>query len=122
MHLHIDEKWYAIKIPESFKNNSNPKQNLDVYILDKYIFCDILGIDDSRVSNKIKYVNGDVNIETLLSPIHKGFYKAAFTLSSVTVDEIIQVSDFGETMPPKSTWIEPKLRSGLVLHRFEMNL
>lgn len=121
MHLHIDEKWYCLKIPQSFKNNSNPKQNLDVYILDKYIFCDILGIEDSRLSNKIKYVNGDVSMETLLSPIHKGFYKAAFTLSSVTVDEIIQVSDFGETMPPKSTWIEPKLRSGLVLHRFEMN-
>ncbi len=122
INLFLDENWYALKIPEKYKNNSNPKQNLDVYILDKYIFCDILGIEDTRTSKNIKYVNGEVNTDVLLSPVRKGIQKAAFTLSPVTVEEIIQVSDYDETMPPKSTWIEPKLRSGLVLHRFEMNL
>ena len=122
INLFLDEKWYSLKIPEKFKNISNPKQALDVYILDKYIFGEVLGIKDTRSSNKISYVNGDISMDVLLAPVHKAFCSAVFALSPVTVEEIIQVSDYDETMPPKSTWIEPKLRSGLLVHRFNKNV
>jgi len=116
--LFIKEKWYEIRIPASMKQDPNPKHNLDVYILDHFIFGKILGIKDSRTSTNIRYVNGEIGLKTLILPVKKEEMKAAFVLSAITVEDMIHVSDYEETMPPKSTWIEPKMRSGLVMYNF----
>ena len=116
--LYIKDKWYELHIPEELKKNENPRYNLDVHILDQYIFKDILGIKDSRTSSCIKYMNGETDLKYLIEPIQKGTAKAAFVLKGITVADVMKVSDYNETMPPKSTWIEPKMRSGLLLNRF----
>lgn len=116
--LFLKDKWYELVVPEELKKNENPRYNLDVHILDQYIFKDILGIKDSRTSSCIKYMNGETDLKYLIEPIQKGNAKAAFVLKGVTIDEVMKVSDYNETMPPKSTWIEPKMRSGLLLNRF----
>jgi uncharacterized protein (DUF1015 family) len=116
--LFIKDKWYEIHIPDSIKNDPNPKHDLDVYILDHFIFGKILGIDDTRTSSNIKYVNGETPMKALLAPIKKGDMKAVFMLNAVSIEDVIHVSDYMETMPPKSTWIEPKMRSGLLLYKF----
>jgi uncharacterized protein (DUF1015 family) len=116
--LFIKDKWYEIHIPESLKNDPNPKHDLDVYILDHFIFGNILGMDDTRTTSNIRYVNGETDMKALMAPVKKGEMKAAFVLNAVSIEDVIHVSDYHETMPPKSTWIEPKMRSGLLLYKF----
>jgi uncharacterized protein (DUF1015 family) len=116
--LFIKENWYEIHIPANLKKDPNPKHDLDVYILDHVIFGKIMGIKDSRTSSNIRYVNGETDLKTLIAPVKRGEVKAAFVLNPMSIADMVRVSDFGETMPPKSTWIEPKMRSGLLLNRF----
>jgi len=116
--LFIKDNWYEIHIPEALKRDPNPKHDLDVYILDKYIFGKILGIQDSRTSPIIRYVNGETDLKTLIAPVKRGDLKAAFVLDAMDIEDMIRISDYDETMPPKSTWIEPKMRSGLLLNKF----
>jgi len=116
--LFIKDKWYELHIPDELKKNENPRYNLDVHILDQYIFKDILGIRDSRTSSSIKYMNGETDLKYLIDYVKKGTAKAAFVLKGVTIEDVMKVADYNETMPPKSTWIEPKMRSGLLLNKF----
>jgi len=116
--LYIKDKWYEVKIPAELKQNENPRYNLDVHILDQYIFKDILDIKDSRTSSSIKYLNGETDLKYLVEPVQRGDARAAFVLKGLSVEDVMAVSDYNETMPPKSTWIEPKMRSGLLLNRF----
>jgi uncharacterized protein (DUF1015 family) len=118
LHVYTGAKWYRVGIPEFMKSKANPKHNLDVYILDRYIFGDILNIKDTRTSSRIKYMNGEVQHSALTAPVDRGEMAAVFTLYPLSPEEVMLVSDAGETLPPKSTWIEPKLRSGLVIHSF----
>lgn len=114
----MKKKWYEIKIPDSLKQHDNAKENLDVSILDKYILHDILKIKDSRTSTKIQYVNGITDLDKLAEQVRNKKARIAFALYPVSINDVIQVSDEGMTMPPKSTWIEPKMRSGLIIHKF----
>jgi uncharacterized protein (DUF1015 family) len=116
--MFIKDKWYEIHIPDKMKKDPNPKHDLDVYILDHVIFGKILGIEDSRTSSNIRYINGETDLKSVIAPVKKGEMKAAFILSAVSIEDVIHVSDYEETMPPKSTWIEPKMRSGLLLYKF----
>ena len=116
--LYIKNKWYEVKIPDAMKQNENPRYNLDVHILDQYIFKDILGIKDSRTSSSIKYLNGETDLKYLVEPVQRGDARAAFVLKGLRVEDVMAVSDYNETMPPKSTWIEPKMRSGLLVNCF----
>ena len=118
IHFFAEREWYTISIPPSLKTNANPKHNLDVFILDNYIFGKILGVNDTRSSEKVRFINGDVSNKSLLSPVLSNEMKALFMLYPVHVEDVIRVSDYDETMPPKSTWIEPKLRAGLLIHSF----
>jgi len=116
--LYIKNQWYELHIPKELKQNENPRYNLDVHILDQYIFKDILGIKDSRTSSSIKYMNGEVDMKYLMEPIQKGDARAAFVLKGLNIEDVMAVSDYNETMPPKSTWIEPKMRTGLLVNKF----
>ena len=78
----------------------------------------ILGIDDPRTSNRIDFVGGIRGTGELVRLVDSGKWAAAFSMYPVTVDQLMAVSDAGEIMPPKSTWFEPKLRDGLLVHVF----
>lgn len=117
--LYTNNEWWEITIPQHLKEVKNPSESLDVYILDKMIFEEILKIEDTRESDRVHFVSGANNDEELLKPIHSGKYSALFMLHAVEAEEVMKVSDYGETMPPKSTYIEPKLRSGILVHQFK---
>jgi len=118
IYMFMKKRWYSIKIPEALKKHTNTKENLDVCFLDTYILQDILKIKDSRSSTKIQYVNGNTPLEKLAEAVRSKKARVAFALYPVAISDVIKVSDEGMTMPPKSTWIEPKMRSGLVIQKW----
>ena len=118
IYMFMKKKWYSITIPEALKKHKNTRENLDVSILDTYILHDILKIQDSRSSTKIQYVNGNTPLERLAEAVLSKRARIAFALYPVHMSDVIKVSDEGMTMPPKSTWIEPKMRIGLVIQKW----
>jgi uncharacterized protein (DUF1015 family) len=89
---------------------------LDVSILQDYILGPILGIDDPRTSRRIGFIGGARGTDELEKYVDNGTAKVAFSLFPTTMDDLFAVSDMGEIMPPKSTWFEPKLKDGLLVH------
>jgi uncharacterized protein (DUF1015 family) len=116
---YMASRWFRIQIPGSLKQSGNHCENLDVFIMDKYIFGEILNIRNTRSSNRVEYVSGLMPAESLVFPVDQGDEEALFLLHPVKAAAVMQVSDHNETMPPKSTWIEPKLRSGLLIHELK---
>ena len=88
-------------------------------ILSDNVLADILGIKDLRTDKRIDFVGGIRGLEELKKRVDSGEMKLAFALYPVTMQQIIDIADSGEIMPPKATWFEPKLRSGLVIHSLE---
>ncbi|OGU32802.1 MAG: hypothetical protein A2057_06285 [Ignavibacteria bacterium GWA2_35_9] len=89
---------------------------LDVSILQDFLLNPVLGIDDQRTSKKIDFIGGIRGTSELEKLVDSGKAAAAFSLYPVSVEDLIKISDAGEIMPPKSTWFEPKLRDGLLVH------
>ena len=89
---------------------------MDVSYLSDYIFEPILGISDQRTDDRIDFVGGIRGLEELARRVDSGDMAVAFALFPVSMDELLNVADEGKIMPPKSTWFEPKLRSGLFVH------
>lgn len=118
VHMYLKKKWYKIEIPFEYQSNKDHKDNMDVSIIEKHILNEILGIEDSRSSNRMLFINGSIEEEVLTDMVGKGKMKAAFTFYPCSMEDVMHISDHHQTMPPKSTWIEPKLRSGLIMHRF----
>lgn len=109
--------WYKLK----FKNTANygsPAQNLDVARLEQYIFKEILHITDSKSDSRLQFVRGDMPPLELENLVNKGSIDAAFLVYPNTMAEIKAVADAEETMPPKSTWIEPKMLTGMLIQKF----
>ena len=90
---------------------------LDVTVLSKNVLDNILGIKDLRTSKQIDFVGGIRGLGELKKRVDSGEMKVAFALFPVSMDQLINIADSGNIMPPKTTWFEPKLRSGLVVHR-----
>ncbi len=114
--MYIAGKWYILKPNENVKPAENIGGNLDVSILQNYLLTPILGIEDPRTDNNIDFIGGIRGTQELEKLVNTGKAKIAFSMYPVSVDDLINISDAGETMPPKSTWFEPKLRDGLVVH------
>jgi uncharacterized protein (DUF1015 family) len=112
--MYLEGKWYSL-VPR-FKINSDTVESLDVQILQDTILGALLGIEDPRIDQRIGFVGGVRGIDELERLVDSKEYRVAFSLFPTSIDELIKVSDAGRFMPPKSTWFEPKLRSGLVLH------
>lgn len=113
--MFLDQQWYELTFKQVDQLPKDPVSQLDVSILQDYLLKPILGIDDPRTSERIDFVGGIrglVELETRVS----NDMKIAFSMKPTTIDELIQVSDAGLLMPPKSTWFEPKLKSGLFIH------
>ncbi len=116
--VYLAYKWYLFALTER-KVTGNPVQDLDVSYLSDHIFDPILGIYDQRKDERIDFVGGIRGLEELSRRVDSGEMAVAFALFPVSMKELLQVADAGEIMPPKSTWFEPKLRSGLFVHELE---
>jgi uncharacterized protein (DUF1015 family) len=92
---------------------------LDVSILQENALAPLLGIGDPRIDKRINFVGGIRGTEKLETLVRSGEYQVAFCVYPTSVEQVMAIADAGEIMPPKSTWFEPKLRSGLVLHLFD---
>jgi len=112
--LRLKSGWYILTLKQ-FEGGDSALSHLDSVILTKTILEPILGITDQKTDNRIQFIPGNMELETYQSSIDRGNAKALFTLCEVTAEELYSISDEGSTMPPKSTFIEPKLRSGLTI-------
>ncbi|MBA4406854.1 DUF1015 domain-containing protein [bacterium] len=114
--MYIDKKWYLLKPNENVKPGKAVGDKLDVSILQNYLLQPVLGIEDQRTDTNIDFIGGIRGTEELEKLVDSDKASVAFSLFPVSVDDLINISDAGETMPPKSTWFEPKLRDGLLVH------
>lgn len=114
--MYMDKKWYLLEPNENVKEGKTYGENLDVSILQNYLLQPILGIDDPRTNKNIDFVGGIRGTSELEKLVDSGKAAVAFSMYSVTIDDLMNISDAGEIMPPKSTWFEPKLRDGLLIH------
>jgi len=114
--MYMDHQWYALLAPAEFTSMSDPVERLDVSILQAQVLKPILGIDDPRISKRIDFVGGIRGLAELERRVDSGEMKVAFALHPTSIDELLAIADAGKTMPPKSTWFEPKLRDGVVVH------
>ncbi|HOJ36689.1 MAG TPA: DUF1015 family protein [Ignavibacteriales bacterium] len=114
--MYLNGKWYLLKPNTNVKKAASVGDNLDVSILQNYLLHPILGIDDPRTSKRIDFIGGIRGTQELVKLVDSGKFKVAFLLYPVTLDDLMAISDAGEIMPPKSTWFEPKLRDGIVIH------
>lgn len=114
--LYIDGKWYLLEAKENSFDPDDPVESLDVSILQNNLLDPVLGITDPRTDKRIDFVGGIRGTEELERLVAEEGYKMAFSLYPTTIDQLFRVADAGKTMPPKSTWFEPKLADGLVSH------
>jgi len=114
--LYIDKQWYKLNVNDSFVEIDDPVESLDVAILQKLVLNDILGIADPRTDNRIDFVGGIRGLAELESRVDSGEMKLAISMFPTSIEELMNIADAGEVMPPKSTWFEPKLRDGLFVH------
>lgn len=114
--MYMDKKWYLLKPGENVKPGKSVGDKLDVSILQEYLLHPILGIEDPRTDTNIDFIGGIRGTAELEKLVNSGKASVAFSMYPVSVDDLINISDAGETMPPKSTWFEPKLRDGLLVH------
>ncbi len=114
--MYIDKKWYLLKPTDKVKPGNTVGEKLDVSILQEFLFRPVLGIEDQRTDTNIDFVGGIRGTGELERLVDSGKAAVAFSLYSVTLDDLMNISDAGEIMPPKSTWFEPKLRDGLLVH------
>ncbi len=114
--MYLNKKWYSLTAREGTYNNNDPIRGLDVTILSNQVLEPILEITDLRNSKRIDFVGGIRGLEELKRRVDSGEMKAAFALYPVSMEQLMKIADTGNIMPPKTTWFEPKLRSGLVIH------
>lgn len=115
--LYVDGKWYALQAKQGTYNNDDPIGVLDVDISSRLILNELLGITDLRSDKRIDFVGGLRGLEELERRVNSGEMKMALALYPVSMKQIMDIADTGKIMPPKATWFEPKLRSGLVIHQ-----
>lgn len=117
--LYLGGKWYSLTAKEGTYNDNDPIGVLDVKISSDYILRDILNIVDLRTDKRIDFVGGIRGLGELKDRVDSGEMKMALALYPVTMRQIIDIADSGNIMPPKATWFEPKLRSGLIIHKLD---
>ncbi|MDD4607378.1 MAG: DUF1015 family protein [Patescibacteria group bacterium] len=118
--MYFNQEWYLLKpkneIIQNLEQVESVGEKLDVSILQNYLLNPILGIDDPRTNNRIDFIGGIRGTQELEKLVETGKAVVAFSLYPVSLDDLMNISDNGEVMPPKSTWFEPKLRDGLLTH------
>jgi uncharacterized protein (DUF1015 family) len=117
--MYLNGKWYSLTAKVGTFNDSDPIGILDVTISSDLILRDILNIQDLRSDKRIDFVGGIRGLEELKKRVDSGEMAMALALYPVSMEQLINIADTGNIMPPKTTWFEPKLRSGLVIHKLE---
>ena len=115
--MYLENQWYLLKAKKGIFNPDDPVDRLDVSILQDNLLRPILGIDDPRKSKRIKFIGGIRGLNELEKRANTDM-KVSFSMYPTTIEDIMAIADSGEIMPPKSTWFEPKPRSGLFIHKF----
>jgi uncharacterized protein (DUF1015 family) len=117
--MYLSGKWYALEAKNDTYDDNDPIKVLDVTVSSTFILDKILGIKDLRTDKRIDFVGGIRGLGELKRRVDTGEMKVAFALYPVTMQQLIDIADAGLIMPPKTTWFEPKLRSGLVIHTLD---
>lgn len=117
--MYLEGKWYRLVAKDGTYDEGNPIRVLDVDISSRFVFDELLGIQDFRSDKRIDFVGGLRGLGELKKRVDSGEMKMALALYPVTMKQIMDIADNGMIMPPKATWFEPKLRSGLVIHELE---
>jgi len=115
--MYLGGAWYGLSWDEDIQ--ADPVSRLDVSVLQDRLLQPVLGIDDPRTSQRIEFVGGIRGVEALQKAVDTGKAAVAFSMHPVTVGQLMAIADAGQIMPPKSTWFEPKLRSGLFIHTLD---
>jgi len=113
--MYLDGKWFKLTAKAGTYNENDPVDRLDVSIMQNNLLRPILGIQDPRTDKRIDFVGGIRGLKELERRVNGGM-KVAFSMYPTTIDDLMSIADAGQIMPPKSTWFEPKLRSGLFIH------
>jgi len=116
--VYVGKKWYRLVAKEGRYNDSDPIGTLDVTVISDLIFQKILNLGDLRVSKRIDFVGGIRGLKELQDRVDSGKAVAAFSMYPVSMKQLMDIADSGNIMPPKTTWFEPKLRSGFFIHKF----
>ena len=117
--MYIEGVWYSLTAKPGRYNDADPIGVLDVAILSNLVLDKILGIKDLRTDKRIDFVGGIRGLGELSRRVDSGEMKVAFALYPVSMDQLMSIADTGNIMPPKTTWFEPKLRSGLAIHSLD---
>ncbi len=117
--MYLCGKWYSLTAREGTYDDNDPIGVLDVTVLSKLVLDEILGIKDLRTDKRIDFVGGIRGLGELKKRVDSGEMKVAFALYPVSMKQLLDIADTGNIMPPKTTWFEPKLRSGLVIHTLD---
>ena len=115
--MYLGGNWYKLSFNEKYLQIPDLIERLDVSILQDRILGPILGIDDPRTDERIIFVGGNRGTDELEKLVDNGEAAVAFSLFPTTMDDLLAVSDAGEIMPPKSTWFDPKLKDGVLVHQ-----
>ncbi|HTH51492.1 MAG TPA: DUF1015 family protein, partial [Pyrinomonadaceae bacterium] len=113
---YVAGKWYDLRFKTDHMKDVDPIHDLDVSILQDYLLAPVLGITDPRTSDRVEFISGARGPDELARMVDTDEAAAAFSLYATRMDDLLTVSDMGEVMPPKSTWFEPKLKDGLLVH------
>ena len=117
--MYLGGEWYKITIKKGMYKESDPVASLDAAILQEHLLDPVLSIKDPRIDDRIKFIGGIRGMDELEKLVNKEGFAVAFSLYPTTMEQIINVADAGAIMPPKSTWFEPKLRSGIFTHKLD---
>jgi len=116
--FYCDKKWYKLTLKEGLCDENDPLDSLDVSVLQKYVISGIFGIDDPRTDKRIDFVGGIRGLKELERRCNEDM-EVAFSMYPTSLSELMAIADSGRVMPPKSTWFEPKLLSGLFIHKLK---
>ena len=121
MGMYLETQWYKLSLKKTYcpAPNIPTKETLDVYFLNKFVLEGILQIEDVRTEPDIKYVEGPKGAFSLERKVREGKAKIGFNLYPVALEDLIKISDEQDTLPPKSTWIEPRMRNGFIAHLYK---
>ena len=117
--MYLEKSWYKLTPRKDSFDEDDPIDSLDASILQNNLLGPVLGIIDPRTDDRIKFIGGIRGMGELEKLVRSGEYAVAFSLYPASMEQIMKVADAGKIMPPKSTWFEPKLRSGIFVHELD---
>jgi len=114
--MYLDHRWYLLRFALNYIRQPEPVDRLDVTILQNFILKPVLGIEDETTDDRLSFVGGARSIEKLVDRVNNGRARVGFSLYPTAMDDLLAVSDMDGIMPPKSTWFDPKLKDGILIH------